>query len=156
MTSAEEAQAELLARRKDGFDAFLAERMPALADFAARLELEAPEGIIGQPGAYVAGVAAFMDTQTVEDEDFVWIVTRLGYLVGEVLVHRFLGCWLINEDPASRTFARYVVGRFTHAAPHLVVDPMEVAAAYVSTAPPRSLFAIVQEVVDGLNAASSP
>jgi len=146
-------QAEL-DRRRAGFDAFLNERMPVLADFAEALELKSPQLIVADPERYLPSIDAFMMNQVVEADDRVWIVTRLGYFIGEVLVQRLGGCWLLNEIPASRYFLRYVVGQFTRIRnPNAMVDPFEVASAFVSTPPTRNLASLVAEVEMGLRAA---
>jgi hypothetical protein len=140
-------QDELLARRRAGFDQWLAERIPVLRDFAAALELPDPPLIVADPERYLPAIDAWLRVQTVESEDWDWAVSRVGYYTGEVLVQRFAGCWLVCDAPASRFFARYVVGQFRRAAnPAVVADPVEVAATCLSQPPGRSLAAMVEAV----------
>jgi hypothetical protein len=134
-------------RRRAGLDSFLAQRMPVLSDFAQRLELRDPPMIVANPDRFLPSIDAYMKDQIVTPEDRVWILTRLGYLIGEVLVQRLSGSWFLNEIPDSRYFLRYVVGRFAGAPnPAAMVDPFQVADAYLSRPPGRSLSAIVSQV----------
>jgi hypothetical protein len=68
-------------RRRAGIDAFLAERMPVLSDFAQRLELRDPPMIVADPERFLSSIDAYMKDQVVTPEDRVWILTRLGYLI---------------------------------------------------------------------------
>lgn len=143
-----------LRTRRERFDTFLAERMPVLADFAESLELANPTRIVADPDRYLPSVGEFMRHQDVGADDRVWIITRLGYLIGEVLVQRLGGCWFINEIPDSRYFLRYVVGRFTRIGNHnAMVDPFEIASAFVDQPPSRELLVLVLEVERALRAA---
>ena len=99
-----------------------------LVDFANRLGLAEPGSITTDPDRHLKPIGDFMQNQTITEEDRVWIHTRLGYFIGEVLVHRFDGQWSLNEMPDSRYFLHYVVGSFgarRNAA--AMVAPFEVA-----------------------------
>jgi hypothetical protein len=138
-------------RRRASFEAFLTERMPVLSDFARRLELRDPLMIVADPERFLPSIDAYMRDQVVAPEDRAWILARLGYLIGELLVLRLSGCWFLNEVPDSRYFLRYVVGRFASASnPAATVDPFGVAEFYLSQPPGRSLPAIVRQVEDEL------
>src|SRR5208282_6942055 len=84
-------------RRQVTFGKFLEERMPVLADFIERLELPNPPMVLMEAEWYLPSVDAYMKSQVVPPEDRVWILTRLGYFIGELLVQRFSGCWFLNE-----------------------------------------------------------
>lgn len=138
-------------RRRAGMDAFLAGRMPVLSEFAQRLELRDPPLIGADPERYLPSIDAYMKDQVVGPEDRVWILTRLGYLIGEILVQRLSGSWFLNDIPDSRYFLRYVVGRFAALPnPAAMLDPFQVADAYLSQPPGRSLSAIVKQVEEEL------
>jgi len=134
-------------RRKAEFDDFLAERMPVLASFAEALELENPPMIVADPQLYVPKVDEFLEMQDIQENDREWIILRLGFLIGEVLVQRLGGCWLLNDNPDSRTFLRYVVGQFAGARTSAMVDPFEVADVLTSQKAPRHFSAMIEEVV---------
>jgi hypothetical protein len=147
-------ETEELERRRARFEQFLAERMPVLAEFAEALDLENPPMIVADPDRYLPSIDAFMRRQLVEPEHRVWILTRLGYLVGEVLVQRLSGCWLLNDIPDSRYFLRYVVGQFaTIRNPNAMVDPFAVADAFIGQPLGRDLTAMVAEVESELRTA---
>ena len=138
-------------RRRVGMNAFLAERMPVLSDFAHRLELRDPPLIVADPERFLPSIDAYMKNQVVTPEDRIWILTRLGYLIGEVLIQRLSGSWFLNEIPDSLYFLRYVVGSFSGASnPAAMVDPFHIADVYLSQPPGRSLAAVVKQVEDEL------
>ncbi len=145
---------QTLADRRGRFDTFLAERMPVLAEFAEDLGAPEPLLIVAEPSAFISLVDAFMQDQVVEPEHRIWILTRLGYFFGELLVERFGGCWLINEVPESRTFLRFVVGCFARIDnASAMVDPFEVMDAYLAKGPGRDLAGLLDEVERELKAA---
>lgn len=144
LTDAEQAE---LKRRKEKQGKFLAERLPVLADFAERLELPNSIMIVNDPASYLPAIDDFMRDQIVEPEDRAWIMTRIGYFIGELLVQRQGGCWFLNEIPDSRFFLRYVVGKFRRGInPYAMVDPFNVADEYLAELPGQSLQNIVNEV----------
>jgi hypothetical protein len=139
---------ETLEQRRANFDRFLQERMPVLVDFVERLQLPNPQLVIAEPDLYLQAVSDFMQDQIVMPEDRVWVLTRLGYFIGELLIQRFSGCWHVDEDPESRFFTRYVVGQFARVPrPTSRVDPFAVADAYLSEPPRRNLSKSVEEVM---------
>ncbi|MBN1917848.1 MAG: hypothetical protein JW889_08070 [Verrucomicrobia bacterium] len=138
---------ELRERRRKALPSFLEERMLVLADFAERLELQTPAMITTEPERYLAAIDEFMRRQEIAEDDRIWILTRMGYYIGELLVQRLGGRWFLNEIPDSRYFLHYVVGKFSHAAnPSAMVAPFEVAAHFVAQPPGRSLVSLVSEV----------
>ncbi len=140
-------QQELLDRRRAAFDQWLTERMPVLRDFAAALNLPHPPLIVADPERYLPPIDAWLRDQVVEPDDWGWAVSRVGYFVGEVLIQRFAGCWLVCDATDSRLFARYVVGRF-HRVPNpaAIADPVEFAAVYLSKPPGRNLAEMLETV----------
>ena len=60
--------------------------MPVLTDLPEALALADPPTIAAEPERYLPSVDEFMRHQVVGTDDRVWIITRLAYLIGEVLV----------------------------------------------------------------------
>jgi len=142
-----EDERETLARRREGFDGFVAERMPVLADFAKGLALDEPAMIVADPQRYLPAIDAFMRSQTILEEDRFWILTRIGYFVGEVLVQRLGGCWLLNEVPDTRSFLRYVVGSFARVEnPNAMVDPFQAVFPFLIEPVGRDLTGLLAQV----------
>jgi hypothetical protein len=82
-------ESTLLERRRAGMSQLLEERMPVLAHFAEVLELAEPTLIVADPDRYLPSVSEFMRNQQVTPEDEPWIMVRLAYLIGKVLIqHR--------------------------------------------------------------------
>lgn len=138
---------EILDRRRSGFEAFLDERMPVLLDFMQRLELPDPAMVLAEADHFLPALDAWLKNQVIEPADRNWILTRVGYFVGEFLVQRLRGHWFLNDVPDSRYFGHYVVGRFARPVhPNAMVDPFAVAFAYVSEPPGRSLSRLLTDV----------
>ncbi|WP_178120644.1 hypothetical protein [Pseudomonas sp. PB101] len=133
----------LLARRIAGFDAFRLERLPVLRDFSKILGFDQPHEILIMPQKFLPQLDSYFRNAVVSDEDRVWIITRIGYYIGEYLVTLYDGFWLVDEDHASPTFSRYIVGDESA----LKVDPFEIAQKYADTPVPRSL---IQELENAL------
>lgn len=139
---------DLRERRREGLDAFLAERMPVLADFAERLCLPDAPMIVADPNRFLHPVSHFMRDQVIGEGDRVWIHTRIGYLIGEITAQR-LGChWFLNEVPDSRYFLRYVIGQPARFNPAAMVDPFAVADAYLSEPPGRDLAKWIDRICE--------
>jgi len=136
-----------LDRRRREFAVFLEEMEPVLSDFAGRLGLPNPNTATTEPEKFLEPVDAFMKEQIISDEDRIWILARVAYLIGQVLNQRLEGTWLLNENPNSLFFLRYVVGRFKRVRnPQATVDPFDVSTAFLSQPPGRSLAGIISEV----------
>jgi hypothetical protein len=134
--------------------AFLEQKGPVLIDFAKRLDLSEPELVVTNPAQCLDAISVFMRDQLVNEDDRVWILTRLGYLIGELLVRRFEGDWFLNDIPDSKYFLHYVVGRFQRIKnPDAMVAPFEVANHFLSQESGRDLALLVSEVERGLQAA---
>jgi hypothetical protein len=138
-----------LAGRREKFKAFLAERLPVLTEFMQFLQLRDASLVLVTAEKFLSPLEHWMKAQVVQTEDRVWILTRLGYFIGEYLVQRHGGCWFLNELPHSRYFGRYVVGRFCNAQnENAMVDPFVVADAYLAERPGVTLSGLLAEVED--------
>ena len=135
------------------FEQFLVERMPVLVEFARALSFPEPHRILNEPHLFSHGISDWLSQQAVGPDDRVWLVTRLGYFVGEYLNMRYSGAWFVNESPNSRYFGRYVVGQFYKIANQsALADPFEVAMVAVEPNAP-SLEELLAEVCRALEVA---
>src|SRR5258708_6538850 len=103
----EEERAEL-DRRLATFEKFLEERMPVLTTFMEQLELPNPAMVLVEADRFLPPLDEWMRDQVITNSDRTWILTRIGYFIGEYLVQKFSGCWFVNDIADSRYFARYV------------------------------------------------
>lgn len=154
LTSEEQQE---LARRQAGFDSFFNERLPVLKDFMERLNLPKPAMVAMEAEKYLPPLDAFLKAQTIADEDRNWILTRLGYFIGELLVQKLNGIWFTNEVPDSRYFLHYVVGKFTQTPNQgAMIDPFYIADVCLSEATATgqgNLISIIDEVITELQRA---
>jgi hypothetical protein len=134
-------------RRKLRFPAFCQESGPVLQDFFTRLGCPEPTAVLNEPERFLPFLDFWMRDQDIALEDRTWILTRLGYFIGQFFLIRFSGSWLLNEIPDSRFFLRFVVGQFGQLRnPRAMIDPFQIADEYISSPPGRSLISIIAEV----------
>ena len=144
LTEAEQAER---GRRKTQFDAFLAERLPVLVEFIERLELPHAPMVVVEANAFLPAIDQYMEKQQIGPDDRGWIMTRIGYFVGEWFVQKYGGCWYLNETPDTRYFLRYVVGKFARIQnKNAMIDPFSIAETFVESASPRSLVNLLADV----------
>jgi hypothetical protein len=138
----------LLEKRKAGFDAFYLALMPTLADFAEKMGINPAHEVLKDAKQFVSYLdGALQNLPVADDQDRAWLLTRMGYFIGEYFVQQYRGCWYVNEIPDSRYFGRYVVGRFfslNNAT--LMLDPFEVAQVCVDSPIPRQLNMLLKDV----------
>ena len=138
----------MLIKRKAGFDAFYNELIPALVDFVRRIGIQPAHEVLNHAVQYAPYLArALRDMEVDEEQDRMWLLTRMGYFIGEYFVQKYGGCWYVNDVEGSRYFARFVVGQFARIDKQsLMVDPFEVAQVYVDARAPRDLDVLLSEV----------
>ena len=142
LTSDESAKLE---RNRAKLDPFVREGWDALVDFIDALGLPEPGMVLRVADEYLAPLDQWLSEQVVTPEDRVWLLVRVGYFIGEVLIQRHSGSWFVDEDPDSPYFARFVVGRFTSLPNPLVkIDPLAIASNLVDDPPGRNLLAAVE------------
>ena len=144
-------ETEQLEQRRARFDQFLSERLDLLTAFAQALDLAHPPKIVAEPEHFLPAIDLFMRQQVVDPADRTWIRARLGYFLGELLAQRLRGAWLVNATPESRSFLRYVVGNFSSLRNRqAMVDPFQIADAFLNEPPGRSLSRVVQQIEEEL------
>jgi hypothetical protein len=147
MRELSESEKSTLERRKANFDTFFQESVPVLVDFIERLELPDARRVVHEPHLFLPAVDAWMSKQEVAPQDWVWILTRIGYFIGYLFTQRLAGYWLVDEDPESPYFARYVVGDFSRLPnPNQAIEPFALAANYLSLPLGRSLVGEVNRL----------
>lgn len=141
---------KILAERKAKFDKFLNERMPVLVDFISALNIPSPHYVLLNAENFIDPLDSYLKNQTIEEEDKNWLITRIGYFLGELFVQKFGGYWFINETPDTRTFLRYVVGGFGKTNSNIAIDPFEIAKDYANELDGRSLKKYIEEIYSEL------
>ena len=138
-------QAVTPVERQATFAHFHAELAPVLVDFIDALGIEPPQEVLTQAGHYLPYVdKALADMAIADADDRSWLLVRMMYFIGEYFAQQYGGCWYIDETPGSRLLGRCVVGKFSrYAKGALVVDPFEIATAYVDAPCPRQLSPLV-------------
>ena len=138
--------------RQATFDHFHAELAPVLVDFIDALGIEPPQEVLTQAGHYLPFVEkALADMAIADADDRSWLLARMMYFIGEYFAQQYGGYWYVEETPGSRLFGRCVVGKFSkYAKAELVVDPFEIATAYVDAPCPRQLSPLVAAAEAGI------
>lgn len=142
--------------RQARFALFHAELAPVLVDFIDALGIEPPREVLTQAVQYLPYVErALKDMAIADAEDRNWLLARMMYYIGEYFAQRYNGVWFVNETPGSSTFGRCVVGRFRlHGAN--MIDPFDIATAYVDQPCPRDLSLLVGEIEDAMTGPARP
>lgn len=122
---------------------FAAQSQPVLKDFFGRLDLLAL--FDASAASALSPLDHWLRDQRIEEEDRVWLLTRIGYFIGEYIIQRFGGRWVLCEDSQRRSYARFVIGDIS-GAPGYLIDAFEAASYLCSQPPPRRLAAIVTEI----------
>ena len=145
-------QAATPVERQARFDNFYGELAPVLIDFIDALGIEPAKEVLNQAGDYLPYVEkALAEMAIADDEDRVWLLVRMMYFIGEYFAQQYGGYWFVNETPGSRFFGRCVVGKFrSFPSPSIMVDPYEIASAYVDLPCPRVLADLIADVETGL------
>ena len=131
---------ELLARRIVEFETFRSERLPVLHEFCKALGLDQPHEVVNEPQKFLPLLDRGFQDAVISEENRVWLVTRIGYYIGEYLISLLGGYWLVDKNPLSPSFARYVVGDFSSEGANAeIIDPFEIAQRYGTTSTPRFL-----------------
>lgn len=143
---------KLLALRQDGLETFYKELMPVLVDFVDRLGIRPPHEVLKHAEQFAPYLeTALADLEPADEDDRVWLTARVAYFVGEYFVQKYNGCWLVNDVKGSKSFARYVVGRFSKfPSGGSMIDPFEVSFAFVDSARPRKLGDFLNEIDDSV------
>ncbi|WP_175773480.1 hypothetical protein [Paraburkholderia phenazinium] len=137
-----------LESRKAGFEQFYKELMPVLVDFVGKMGISPAHEVLRHAGQFVPLLSNALQSVPVENaEDRLWLLVRMSYFIGEYFAQKYGGCWYVNECPDSRYFGRYVVGRFAGLDTDLpMLDPSQVAQAYVDEPVPRDLEKLLAAV----------
>jgi hypothetical protein len=151
-------QAATPVERQAKFDNFYAELAPVLIDFIDVLGIEPAQEVLKQAGDYLPYVEkALADMAIADDDDRLWLQVRMMYYIGEYFAQQYGGYWFVNETPGSPMFGRCVVGKFSRFPnASIMVDPFEIASAYVDLPCPRLLADLVAEVEMRLAGSGGP
>jgi hypothetical protein len=139
---------KLLETRKAGFEEFYKSLIPSLIEFVSRLEITPAHEVLNHAVQYAPYLAASLNIMIVDEEtDRIWLLTRIGYFVGEYFAQKYNGCWYVNDIPNSKYFGCYVVGQFALVnKPEIMIDPFQIAQSYVDTPPNRDFESLLAEV----------
>lgn len=126
------------------FLAFKSEKDPVLEEFLTALGLPPQTKEIPSLLRHLDSV---LKMELFEQDDFPWLVTRLGYFVGDFFVQKFGGKWFLNQIPETKFFLRYVVGDFNRITNRsALIDPHLIAYDFIRSSPPRDLVKLVEAV----------
>ena len=145
------AEQETRDRRRAEYQGFVDECVPVLVDFVDSLGLQDSARIAIDPWRFLLPIESFIQYQDIGREDRIWILTRLGYFIGELFVTRYRGIWVLNEVPDSNFFLQYVVGRFSLLGnPDAMVNPFGVADDFLAIPKGRCLSDFIGKVEEEL------
>jgi len=141
-------QHSIIEERIRAFPDLLAEMPGALGELADFLGV--PDYRFTRDGleALAQALSIFLsnaDLGTIDDEQRIWLHTRIMYLIGELLSERHGAHWSLQSDPDSDFYGHYVVGGFRHDADRLA-DPAAAAYELLNEEPPRDLLGAIERL----------
>lgn len=96
-----------------------------------------------------------LDIQSLDEEAYLWLLTRLGFFAGEFLARRHQGHWMLQTDPNADFFLRYIISGFEEPlGGNTSVDPMHLAENTLRLPRGRSLLNEIERL--GSTSTSSP
>lgn len=142
-----EDEQQIIEDLDENFDGFISALMEMTGDFAERLGLPDPMGIVQYPERYLPALTEVLRPEELGDEDIEWILPRVAFLTAEILCERLGGGWFVNTTPGSPNFARYVIGNFRAGTrPGAEVDPLGAAADFLAQPPGRDFTAYLKGI----------
>ena len=122
----------------------------AVVELGSSLGHEPPELLLEDPRV---GLVQLDDLTRNEDmggiarETAVWVESRLHAFVAAYLITKFDGRWLVDDDPASPTFSRYLVSvRNPEADDPIRIDVGERVHTFLYSPPLRSLVSMIIDI----------
>lgn len=142
---------ELIEKRKAGLDQFVTESFSVIVDFADRLGINDPHKVLTDFNCLkdfiFSTVNDFVKSQIIKQNDRAWIITRIGYLLGEYFKEKYSGYWTVNENRNSKQFGHYVI--FVKSSNGSLLYPIDVFSAameYIDQNPDRNLASLIKEI----------
>ncbi len=127
-----------------------AERSFSLFKFAESLGSHTPHAILNQPESLIPAVSKQIDPIAIPVDSRSALQVRLGYFIGELLIVRFHGQWMIDREVGSSTYSHQVVGNFVCLLTEIKIDPFDLARHYLDAPPPRNLVTQWGALVESL------
>lgn len=120
-------------RRVDQFDSFYNDVIGALVEFIGDMGISPAHEVLNNAPKFVSSLSDALSRAVVEgEEDRVWLISRVGYFVGEYFSQKFRGGWRVCPDVDSAMYARYVVCDFElDEWRGRMIDPFEVSRHFV-------------------------
>lgn len=121
----------LLSERIQRLPAIIHDMPEMLGELAELIGIQPREEIIARPEGLVERIDTFLKNQDFgkyDERSLIWLLTRIGYFVAQVLILRYGGRWAVEERHESPFFLRYVITGFT--SPRVsgtAVDPFQLA-----------------------------
>jgi hypothetical protein len=140
-------------RRKDDFPEVMADIPRMIKELADGVGLQGPGVPVERFDELLTRVDEAiqdLDTQSLDEEAYLWLLTRLGYFAGEFLARRHQGHWMLQTDPDADFFLRYVVSGFEGPlGANTTVDPMHLAENILRLPTGRSLLNEIERLGSG-------
>jgi hypothetical protein len=146
---------DLIAQRRARLSDFVADAPQALADLARALGIPPiPPDAPGRAAVVVEAGLRRALTEPLDDADRAWLLSRLLYFVGAMVLERHGGAWRVEDEPEGRFHGRYVIGGFPRLPPNAVVDPTAAAQAMLGGEKVEAVLAEIETDLLGVGGKS--
>ena len=142
---------ELIEKRKAELGKFVSGSFSVIVDFADKLGITDPHKVLMDINCLedfmFTKVHDFMKSQDIKQDDRIWIITRIGYLLGEYFKEKYSGYWTVNENKNSKQFGHYVIFAKSHKTNAMYpIDVFSAAKEFIDQNPDRNLIALIKEI----------
>jgi hypothetical protein len=150
MRDLSQEEKETLARRRAKFPEFVASIVPGIGELAEFIRYEQATAAADRPEDFLPFLEAFVAEANLEPlsrDQMLWLNTRLGYFIIELLVHRHGGHPMLQVSPDDDFFLHYVVGEFDDGTPrNVIIEPFAVGYSVTKQPPGRSLVRAIDRL----------
>lgn len=126
------------------------ESKAAVYELAEVVGIDPPSILVDEPRlglVELEELLCYEELEKLAEEDAVWTEWHVLAFVGEYLIHKFDGVWVVDDDPESSTFGRYLVAARSPADGKLTkIDVRDYVHSFLFSPPGRSFIRFIGNV----------
>ena len=143
-------QEALLARGRAAFEVFVRDAGPLVDELVSMLAPHDVEACRANLEVLLPPLERLLANEVLDPDALARAGTRVTFVVAEFLRRSFGGVWALDDVPGSPSFAHPVIDIPLRGPAHLRVDPGRLAYDFLLSPPPRSLFRVLEPVLENV------